>query len=276
MSYRQPEVMAFRAHNLHQNKILAPLDGVTSRFKISPSHQLRRDGMTKSLRIHEQIKYLLSPEMCGFRQLRTVSVVLQMEVILLPLKKKLQSEQVCLRIEKSLWAKRDKLVCSLYSNCHARQQILRNCIWTFLPEGHFSMPGIARIISRHLVLQTDALSTGFHRRDLLIRGRSLTHRAAQWVRWTETATVSEHGYSQKERLQLLFDVPDGTRVPTGVARSFIHQEIAKLAQKPCVSINLRSESIRKIGICAITAAEVELKSRLFSRQYFICSSAAQT
>lgn len=150
---------------------------------------------------------------------------------------------------------------------HARQQILENASELFYQKG-IQHVGINEVIAASGVAKR-TLYRWFPSKDLLIEA-VMTHRAAQWIRWFETA-VSEHGNTPKERLLATFDVlREWYASPNFRGCPFINAvlEIADASHKAHhVSINLR-ESIRQIIVRL--AAEAGVKDPdFFSRQYLL-------
>jgi AcrR family transcriptional regulator len=150
---------------------------------------------------------------------------------------------------------------------HARQQILETASELFYQKGiqHVS---INEVIAASGVAKR-TLYRWFPSKDCLIEA-VMTHRAAQWIRWFETA-VSERGNTPKERLLATFDVlRDWYASPNFRGCPFINAvlEIADASHKAHhVSINLR-ESIRQIIVRLATEAGVK-NPDLFSRQYLL-------
>jgi AcrR family transcriptional regulator len=85
---------------------------------------------------------------------------------------------------------------------HARQQILETASELFYQKG-IQHVGINEVIAASGVAKR-TLYRWFPSKDCLIEA-VMTHRAAQWIRWFETA-VSERGNTPKERLLATFDV----------------------------------------------------------------------
>jgi AcrR family transcriptional regulator len=150
---------------------------------------------------------------------------------------------------------------------HARQQILETASELFYQKG-IQHVGINEVIAASGVAKR-TLYRWFPSKDLLIEA-VMTHRAAQWIRWFETA-VSERGNTPKERLLATFDVlRDWYASPNFRGCPFINAvlEIADASHKAHhVSINLR-ESIRQIIVRLAVEAGVK-NPDLFSRQYLL-------
>lgn len=149
----------------------------------------------------------------------------------------------------------------------ARQQILETASELFYQKG-IQHVGINEVIAISGVAKR-TLYRWFPSKDLLIEA-VMTYRAAQWIRWFETA-VSERGNAPKERLLATFDVlRDWYASPNFRGCPFINAvlEIADASHKAHhVSINLR-ESIRQIVVRL--AAEAGVKNPdSFSRQYLL-------
>jgi AcrR family transcriptional regulator len=150
---------------------------------------------------------------------------------------------------------------------HARQQILETASELFYQKG-IQYVGINEVIAASGVAKR-TLYRWFPSKDLLIEA-VMQYRAAQWIRWFETA-VSERGNNPKERLLSTFDVlRDWYASPNFRGCPFINAvlEIADASHKAHqVSIDLR-ESIRQIIMQL--AAEAGVKNPdLFSRQYLL-------
>lgn len=150
---------------------------------------------------------------------------------------------------------------------HARQQILETASELFYQKG-IQYVGINEVIAASGVAKR-TLYRWFPSKDLLIEA-VMTHRAAQWIRWFETA-ISEHGNTPKERLLATFDVlREWYASPNFRGCPFINAvlEIADASHKAHhVSINLR-ESIRQIIVRL--AAEAGVKNPdFFSQQYLL-------
>lgn len=150
---------------------------------------------------------------------------------------------------------------------HARQQILETASELFYQKG-IQYVGINEVIAASGVAKR-TLYRWFPSKDLLIEA-VMTYRAAEWIRWFETA-VSEGGNTPKERLLATFDVlRDWYASPNFRGCPFINAvlEIADASHKAHhVSINLR-ESIRQIIVRL--AAEAGIKNPdYFSRQYLL-------
>ena len=150
---------------------------------------------------------------------------------------------------------------------HARQQILETASELFYQKG-IQHVGINEVIAASGVAKR-TLYRWFPSKDCLIEA-VMTQRAAQWIRWFETA-VSERGNTPKERLLATFDVlRDWYASPNFRGCPFINAvlEIADASHKAHhVSINLR-ESIRQIIVRLATEAGVK-NPDLFSRQYLL-------
>jgi AcrR family transcriptional regulator len=128
--------------------------------------------------------------------------------------------------------------------------------------------GINEVIAESGVAKR-TLYRWFPSKDLLIE-EVMNYRAAQWIRWFETA-VSERGNTPKERLLSTFDVlREWYASPNFRGCPFINAvlEIADASHKAHqVSIDLR-ESIRQIIMQL--AAEAGIKNPdFFSRQYLL-------
>jgi AcrR family transcriptional regulator len=150
---------------------------------------------------------------------------------------------------------------------HARQQILETASELFYQKG-IQHVGINEVIAESGVAKR-TLYKWFPSKDLLIE-EVMNYRAAQWIRWFETA-VSERGNTPKERLLSTFDVlREWYASPNFRGCPFINAvlEIADASHKAHqVSINLR-ESIRQIIMQL--AAEAGIKNPdFFSRQYLL-------
>lgn len=150
---------------------------------------------------------------------------------------------------------------------HARQQILETASELFYQKG-IQHVGINEVIAESGVAKR-TLYRWFPSKDLLIE-EVMKYRAAQWIRWFETA-VSERGNTAKERLLSTFDVlRDWYASPNFRGCPFINAvlEIADASHKAHqVSIDLR-ESIRQIIMQL--AAEAGIKNPdFFSRQYLL-------
>lgn len=150
---------------------------------------------------------------------------------------------------------------------HARQQILETASELFYQKG-IQHVGINEVITESGVAKR-TLYRWFPSKDLLIEA-VMNYRAAQWIRWFETA-VSERGNTPKERLLSTFDVlRDWYASPNFRGCPFINAvlEIADASHKAHqVSIDLR-ESIRRIIMQL--AAEAGIKNPdFFSRQYLL-------
>ena len=149
----------------------------------------------------------------------------------------------------------------------ARQQILETASELFYQKG-IQHVGINEVIATSGVAKR-TLYRWFPSKDLLIEA-VMNYRAAQWIRWFETA-VSERGNTAKERLLSTFDVlRDWYASPSFRGCPFINAvlELADASHKAHqVSIDLR-ESIRQI--IRQLAAEAGVKNPdLFSRQYLL-------
>ena len=128
--------------------------------------------------------------------------------------------------------------------------------------------GINEVIAESGVAKR-TLYRWFPSKDLLIE-EVMNYRAAQWIRWFETA-VSERGNTPKERLLSTFDLlREWYASPNFRGCPFINAvlEIADASHKAHqVSIDLR-ESIRQIIMQL--AAEAGIKNPdFFSRQYLL-------
>lgn len=150
---------------------------------------------------------------------------------------------------------------------HARQQILETASELFYQKG-IQHVGINEVIAESGVAKR-TLYRWFPSKDLLIE-EVMNYRAAQWIRWFETA-VSERGNTPKERLLSTFDVlREWYASPNFRGCPFINAvlEIADASHKAHqVSIDLR-ESIRQIIMQL--AAEAGIKNPdFFSRQYLL-------
>lgn len=150
---------------------------------------------------------------------------------------------------------------------HARQQILETASELFYQKG-IQHVGINEVIAESGVAKR-TLYRWFPSKDLLIE-EVMKYRAAQWIRWFETA-LSERGNTPKERLLSTFDVlREWYASPNFRGCPFINAvlEIADASHKAHqVSINLR-ESIRQIIMQL--AAEAGVKNPdFFSRQYLL-------
>ncbi|MBD2074608.1 TetR/AcrR family transcriptional regulator [Phormidium sp. FACHB-592] len=150
---------------------------------------------------------------------------------------------------------------------HARQQILETASELFYQKG-IQHVGINEVIAASGVAKR-TLYRWFPSKDCLIEA-VMTHRAAEWLRWFETA-VSERGNTPKERLLATFDVlRDWYASPNFRGCPFINAvlELADASHKAHhISIHLR-ESIRQIIVSL--AAEAGVKNPdLFSRQYLL-------
>jgi len=150
---------------------------------------------------------------------------------------------------------------------HARQQILETASELFYHKG-IQHVGINEVIAASGVAKR-TLYRWFPSKDLLIEA-VMNYRAAQWIRWFETA-VSERGNTPKERLLSTFDVlREWYASPNFRGCPFINAvlEIADASHKAHqVSIDLR-ESIRQIIMQL--AAEAGVKNPdFFSRQYLL-------
>lgn len=149
----------------------------------------------------------------------------------------------------------------------ARQQILETASELFYQKG-IQYVGINEVIAASGVAKR-TLYRWFPSKDSLIEA-VMQHRAAQWIRWFETA-VSERGNTPKERLLSTFDVlREWYASPNFRGCPFINAvlEIADASHKAHqVSIDLR-ESIRQI--IRQLAAEAGVKDPdFFSRQYLL-------
>jgi AcrR family transcriptional regulator len=150
---------------------------------------------------------------------------------------------------------------------HARQQILETASELFYQKG-IQHVGINEVIAESGVAKR-TLYRWFPSKDLLIE-EVMKYRAAQWIRWFETA-VSERGNTPKERLLSTFDVlREWYASPNFRGCPFINAvlEIADASHKAHqVSIDLR-ESIRQLIMQL--AAEAGVKNPdFFSRQYLL-------
>lgn len=150
---------------------------------------------------------------------------------------------------------------------HARQQILETASELFYHKG-IQHVGINEVIAASGVAKR-TLYRWFPSKDLLIEA-VMNYRAAQWIRWFETA-VSERGNTPKERLLSTFDVlREWYASPNFRGCPFINAvlEIADASHKAHqVSIDLR-ESIRQIIMQLATEAGVK-NPDFFSRQYLL-------
>jgi len=149
----------------------------------------------------------------------------------------------------------------------ARQQILETASELFYQKG-IQYVGINEVIAASGVAKR-TLYRWFPSKDLLIEA-VMNYRAAQWIRWFETA-VSERGNTPKERLLSTFDVlRDWYASPNFRGCPFINAvlEIADASHKAHqVSIDLR-ESIRQIVMQLAAEAGIK-KPDSFSRQYLL-------
>lgn len=150
---------------------------------------------------------------------------------------------------------------------HARQQILETASELFYQKG-IQHVGINEVIAESGVAKR-TLYRWFPSKDLLIE-EVMKYRAAQWIRWFETA-LSERGNTPKERLLSTFDVlREWYASPNFRGCPFINAvlEIADASHKAHqVSIDLR-ESIRQLIMQL--AAEAGVKNPdFFSRQYLL-------
>lgn len=149
----------------------------------------------------------------------------------------------------------------------ARQQILETASELFYQKG-IQYVGINEVIAVSGVAKR-TLYRWFPSKDLLITA-VMQYRAAQWIRWFETA-VSERGNTPKERLLSTFDVlREWYASPNFRGCPFINAvlEIADASHKAHqVSIDLR-ESIRQIIMQLAADAGVK-DPDFFSRQYLL-------
>jgi AcrR family transcriptional regulator len=150
---------------------------------------------------------------------------------------------------------------------HARQQILETASELFYQKG-IQHVGINEVIAESGVAKR-TLYRWFPSKDLLIE-EVMNYRAAQWIRWFETA-VSERGNTPKERLLSTFDVlREWYASPNFRGCPFINAvlEIADASHKAHqVSIDLR-ESIRQIIMQLAVEAGIK-NPDFFSRQYLL-------
>jgi AcrR family transcriptional regulator len=150
---------------------------------------------------------------------------------------------------------------------HARQQILETASELFYQKG-IQHVGINEVIAESGVAKR-TLYRWFPSKDLLIE-EVMNYRAAQWIRWFETA-VSERGNTPKERLLSTFDVlREWYASPNFRGCPFINAvlEIADASHKAHqVSIDLR-ESIRQIIMQLATEAGIK-NPDFFSWQYLL-------
>lgn len=150
---------------------------------------------------------------------------------------------------------------------HARQQILETASELFYQKG-IQHVGINEVIAESGVAKR-TLYRWFPSKDLLIEA-VMNYRAAQWIRWFETA-VSERGNTPKERLLSTFDVlREWYASPNFRGCPFINAvlEIADASHKAHqVSIDLR-ESIRQIIMQLAAEAGIK-KPDFFSQQYLL-------
>ncbi len=150
---------------------------------------------------------------------------------------------------------------------HARQQILETASELFYQKG-IQYVGINEVIAASGVAKR-TLYRWFPSKDLLIEA-VMKYRAAQWIRWFESA-VSERGNTPKEQLLSTFDVlRDWYASPNFRGCPFINAvlEIADASHKAHqVSIDLR-EAIRQIILRLATEAGIK-NPDFFSRQYLL-------